>query len=152
MHGWFLLRNFVIKHPSVRDHLKSELGVLSLLAIAFFLITNVLANYVMYGFLGQGIFGPWSLVACPVLITLTLRALTHSLKIFQSQVKQAVALRYLSKQRELADCDAEHEVKFKGVPLNKDIISFIYPDNNGHEKCSDSSKVESAENVLEKLV
>jgi hypothetical protein len=106
----------------------------------------------MYGFLGQGIFGPWSLVACPVLITLTLRALTHSLKIFQSQVKQAVALRYLSKQRELADCDAEHEVKFKGVPLNKDIISFIYPDNNGHEKCSDSSKVESAENVLEKLV
>jgi len=94
----------------MRDHKQSELGVLGLLFIAVFLISEVLFNYFIYGFLGNGAFGPWSLVACPVLILLVVDVLGHPLGIYTSMKKQADILRMIAKRRLLSSQNKEHSV------------------------------------------
>lgn len=112
LHSWYILRSFLVNTVMLRDHKQSELGVLGLLFIAIFLISEVLFTYFLYGFLGNGAFGPWAVVSCPVLVFLVVDVLTHTLGTYTSMKNQSNILRMISKQRLVS---AQNEENTMGI-------------------------------------
>ena len=97
----------------MRDHRQSELGVLALLGIALFLISEVVFTYLIYGFLGNGAFGPWALVACPTLVYLVFDILRYTLGVYTSMTNQVCILRLLAKRKSVSSTNEEHNKEVK---------------------------------------
>jgi len=128
LHGWFILREYIRKNQVKSSHFQSELGIVALLAIALILLTQVSVIYFIYGFFGNGAFGPWAIVSCPVLLLLSMNLVIFPLRVYRVQTFQKKFLHDISLEKELSII--ENELTEETFTKFDDITSFSNDEKN----------------------
>ena len=100
LHIWFLIRESVVRRDINIDHQRGEWGTVAILAIALVLLTNTFVTYLVYGYFGNGVIGPFSVACVPPLILQSMSLVVYPLTISQILDKHRKCLREIGREKE----------------------------------------------------
>lgn len=90
IHAWYLVREALLRRRVLVDHRQSEFGIIAILGIGVVLLSQVCFTFLLYGFWGSGIFGPWTLSCSPFLIVWAWYLLLFSVKLGLENSNQVI--------------------------------------------------------------
>lgn len=130
LHIWFLVRENVVRRDISIDHQRGEWGTVALLAIALVLLTNTLLTWLMYGYLGNGVIGPFSVACVPPLIFQAMSLVVYPLTITLVLDKHRNCLRELDSERTFISMEIEETkaplISFDDISKHKVYLIFLY--------------------------
>ena len=116
---WVAYRDFVME-IMLRDHNRSESGIIGCLLTDVSLGTYVSFSYLVSGNFGNGVWGPWALIACPLETFFIFFILFLILDVHKAREAHTTALCLEREEMQLLRCDAS----LKGESPDEEVLKI----------------------------